>query len=104
MFLQARRHIAVRGTTQDTLEMIMSSLSRAATAHAGSRTGILPALAAAAARWWKAYRTWRQRQVAIAHLRSLSDRHLADIGISRSQIEFAVLLGRERDHTLGRYY
>jgi uncharacterized protein YjiS (DUF1127 family) len=87
------------------MEMIMSSLSRAATAHTGSRrTGILPVLAAATARWWKAYRTWRQRQVAIAHLRSLSDRHLADIGISRSEIEFSVLRGRERDHTLSRYY
>jgi uncharacterized protein YjiS (DUF1127 family) len=104
MFLQAPRHIAVRSKTQETMEMIMSSFSRAAASHAGSRTGILPILAAATARWWEGYRNWRQRRAAIAHLRSLSDRHLADIGISRSEIEFAVLLGRERDHTLSRYF
>ena len=39
---------------------------------------------------WAGYRAFRARRRAAAHLRSLSEFHLKDIGISRSQIEPAV--------------
>ena len=46
----------------------------------------------AANRWWAGYTSWRLHKAAIAQLRSMSDRQLADIGVSRSEIEFAVRL------------
>ena len=36
------------------------------------------------------YRTWNNRRVAAKQLNALPDRMLRDIGIERSQIEFAV--------------
>jgi uncharacterized protein YjiS (DUF1127 family) len=55
-------------------------------------------------RWWAAYRTRRAEQVAIARLDSMSDRQLKDIGIARSQIEFAVRGDVERDRIVGRSF
>jgi uncharacterized protein YjiS (DUF1127 family) len=52
-------------------------------------------------RWWAAYRRWRAEQVAIARLHAMSDRQLRDIGITRSQIEFAVRGDAERDRVIG---
>jgi uncharacterized protein YjiS (DUF1127 family) len=40
--------------------------------------------------WWMAYLTGRIEQTAIARLRSMSDYELKDIGLTRSQITFAV--------------
>lgn len=37
-------------------------------------------------RWWIAYITWRIERSAIAHLMSMSDRGLKDIGLIRSDI------------------
>ncbi|MDP9137123.1 MAG: DUF1127 domain-containing protein [Pseudomonadota bacterium] len=42
------------------------------------------------ARAWAAYSAARQRQAAIADLHSLDDRSLRDIGLHRSEIEWAV--------------
>jgi uncharacterized protein YjiS (DUF1127 family) len=53
-------------------------------------------------RWWAGYRTWRAEQVAIARLYAMSDRQLRDIGIVRSEIEFAVRGDLERDRAFGR--
>jgi uncharacterized protein YjiS (DUF1127 family) len=46
-------------------------------------------------RWCVAYLTWRIERAAIAQLRSMSDRQLTDIGISRSEIMSAVKGGAE---------
>jgi len=50
-------------------------------------------LIAALTRLWTAYLNWRSKQRAIAHLRSMSDQQLKDIGLVRSQIECAVSVG-----------
>lgn len=41
----------------------------------------------------EAFRAWRSRRVAVAHLHDLEDRDLRDIGISRSEIESVVHFG-----------
>ncbi len=38
------------------------------------------------------FRKWRSRRAAIAQLHAMEDRHLQDIGISRSEIESVVYL------------
>jgi uncharacterized protein YjiS (DUF1127 family) len=43
-------------------------------------------LAANLKRWWAAYITWRRQQAAIDQLRSMSDDHLKDLGITRTDI------------------
>lgn len=70
----------------------------AASAGTGQRAGALAALMAAFKRWCAACITWRMDRYAIATLRAMSDRDLADIGLSRAGIETAVLtgLGRKR--------
>lgn len=44
-----------------------------------------------------AYLTWRAETAAIAHLTAMSNRQLRDIGLSRSEIPFAVKGGRPCD-------
>ena len=44
----------------------------------------------------RAIRSWHENRTAIRHLGSLSDSHLKDIGLHRSQIEFAVHVGEVR--------
>ena len=44
-------------------------------------------------RMWAAFIAWRIEQVAISHLRAMSDRELKDIGLHRSQIDFVVRRG-----------
>jgi uncharacterized protein YjiS (DUF1127 family) len=44
-------------------------------------------------RCWAAYITWRVERLAVARLGAMSDRQLRDLGIVRSQIEFAVKNG-----------
>jgi uncharacterized protein YjiS (DUF1127 family) len=51
---------------------------------------------------WAAYTIWRDKRLAMARLHAMSDRQLRDIGITRSEIEFAVGGERERDDTVGR--
>lgn len=75
----------------------MTTLSNTATRHASEAPGILAVLASGIRRWWAGYISWRLQAGAIAHLKSMSDRQLKDIGISRSQIDFAVRGVVERD-------
>ena len=58
-------------------------------------------LGAVLKRWWLA---WRLENLAILQLQAMSDRQLKDIGIPRSQIEFAVRGDLERDRAFNRYY
>ncbi len=67
----------------------MGTISGIAPQRAGS-AAIGHAVAGATRRWWVAYITWRIERLAIARLRTTSDRQLKDMGIVRSQIEFAV--------------
>jgi uncharacterized protein YjiS (DUF1127 family) len=71
------------------------------TAGSPSLTDIIAArIAGAAARW----RAARQRRNSVLRLRSLDDRMLADIGISRSEIASIVYggaTGRRRHHEVG---
>lgn len=46
--------------------------------------------------WWAAYRRRRAERLTIHRLAQMSDRELKDIGIVRSQIDFAVTHGTER--------
>ena len=50
-------------------------------------------------RWWRTYMDWRQRRMAIAELRHMSDFELKDIGLDRGQIEAGVRGDLERDPT-----
>lgn len=71
--------------------------------HSGS-ANILGRAAATCKRLWVNYITWRIERAAMAHLRSMTDRQLKDLGLSRSEIEAAVTGERARDHTFRRYY
>ena len=44
-----------------------------------------------------AWRTRREQRNAIAHLRSMSDAELRDIGVERESVEPAVMYGRHYD-------
>jgi uncharacterized protein YjiS (DUF1127 family) len=79
------------------MEMIMSTNSRMAT-HRGSADGILRALTSTLKRSCIAYITWRMENIAIAQLRTMSDRELEDIGLTRSDIARTVM-GAERSRT-----
>jgi len=68
----------------------MSTIASAPVAHGMTRQSWVGGVASALKRRWLAYITWRMEQAAIAHLKSMSDRDLKDIGIARSQIEAAV--------------
>jgi uncharacterized protein YjiS (DUF1127 family) len=78
--------------------MIMSSISTAPAAVSGNAGQFWThGLGATLQRWWMAYTTWRMERLAIARLREMSDRQLRDIGITRSEAEFAARYGRARD-------
>jgi uncharacterized protein YjiS (DUF1127 family) len=70
------------------MEMIMSTISSTSVAAPGT-----PRLIDACRQLWAAFIAWRIEQVAIGQLRSMSDRELKDIGLQRSQIDFAVRRG-----------
>ena len=68
------------------MSMIPTTAERPARADNGVRT----TLAAAMKRWWVAYIEWRIEHGAILALRSMSDRELSDLGITRAEITRAV--------------
>lgn len=55
-----------------------------------SAGAVLPAAGRTLLRWWVAYTAWRVERLALARLRGMCDRQLKDIGLVRSQIDFAV--------------
>jgi uncharacterized protein YjiS (DUF1127 family) len=85
-------------------ETIVSTISNATARQSSAGSNILGMLAVAPRRLLAAFITWRARQAALAHLKSMSDRELKDIGLSRSQIECAVMGERARDRAFSRYY
>ena len=68
----------------------MSTISRAPAPQSITGRSLVRGLVASLRRWWVAYITWRIEQAAIAHLWSMSDRALKDIGLTRSEIPRAV--------------
>jgi uncharacterized protein YjiS (DUF1127 family) len=90
----------VRPEIQEDAEMIMSTNSVTATQpRAGAA---LNAIGRALIRCWAAYMTWRIERLAVARLGAMSDRQLRDLGIVRSQIEFAVKNGIGRGRVARR--
>ena len=70
--------------------MIMSTISNTAAPRESVTGGLIAMAAAAVRRWWSAYIAWRVQGAAIALLKSMSDRDLKDIGLSRLQVDAAV--------------
>lgn len=73
----------------------MSTFSNSVSSQEGFAVTVLRKVGCAVKLGWIAYLEWRVQRLAIRHLRSLSDRELKDIGISRDSIEPAVYGGRE---------
>jgi uncharacterized protein YjiS (DUF1127 family) len=82
----------------------MSTFSNAILTRDSVGSGFASGINGALKRWWTSYMNWRVQQLAAARLRSMSDRELKDIGLSRSQIEFAVNGKVERSSMFRRYY
>lgn len=82
----------------------MSTISSATARQSSAGGRILGRLAAVPKRFLTSFVTWRAEQAALAHLQSMSDRELEDIGLSRSQIECAVTGDHVRDRVFRRYY
>lgn len=59
-------------------------------------------LRAVLSRWWAARLARHRENVAVRELQTMSDHQLKDIGVVRSQIEFAVRGDREHDRALLR--
>src|SRR5499427_5011182 len=105
--------IDYRGLTPDQRKRLMQHVIRdaraarplggtglcALQAAAGGGTAVMRALAkaviAAAGKWWRSYAIQRAHIAAIRELHALDDRTLSDIGVSRSEIEWVVIHGRD---------
>jgi uncharacterized protein YjiS (DUF1127 family) len=81
----------------------MSNFPSMTAAHESVTGGFLNTAARIIKRRWYAYVAWRIEEATIAFLKSMSDRELKDIGLSRSQIYFAVR-GAHHDHRFSRVY
>jgi uncharacterized protein YjiS (DUF1127 family) len=79
------------------MQMIMSTIPRAADRRADAGSPQLTDFAAAAKGVWRAYVRRRMEQTAIILLRSMSDQDLEDMGLARSDIESAVGGRRSRE-------
>ena len=44
---------------------------------------------------WRAYRKHRAESISIAHLRAMDDHMLKDIGVSRGEIRYIVMTGKQ---------
>ena len=85
------------------MEMIMSTISSVPSADQGiTGRSWAGGLGATMKRWWVDYMTWRIEQAAIAHLWSMSDRELKDMGLTRSEVTNAVRGEAAGDRTLSR--
>jgi uncharacterized protein YjiS (DUF1127 family) len=83
----------------------MSTISSVSTAaRSAKRQPWVIGLAASLKRWLVAYIAWRAQEAAIAELWSMSDRELADLGLTRSDISNAVKGGVTGDRPFRRYY
>jgi uncharacterized protein YjiS (DUF1127 family) len=80
-----------RTTDSTSQEMMMSTASTFAPKRLDTGClGFMTVFPKTLKSWWVACMTWRVQRIAMAHLRSLSDRQLRDIGLDRSQIGGAV--------------
>ena len=70
-------------------------------AHAIARPSDAGRLGILLKAWWAAYRRRRTERIMAETLRGMSDRQLRDIGIVRSEIDFAVRRGTERHRGAG---
>jgi uncharacterized protein YjiS (DUF1127 family) len=86
------------------VEMIVSTISNAMLGRNSINDTFVAAIGRAIKRGFVAYMNWRLQQLAISRLRTMSDRELKDIGVSRSQVEFAVTGKLERHPMFSRYY
>jgi uncharacterized protein YjiS (DUF1127 family) len=69
--------------------MIMSTIA-GKPAHRSAAFEFLGRMVGALKHAWEAYHSWRIQEATVTYLRSLSDRQLKDIGLTRSQIDCAV--------------
>ena len=76
------------------------TLSAPGAAHTLTQPSRISRLGIALKAWWAAYQRRRAERLTIERLRGMSDRELKDIGIVRSQIEFAVTRGIDRHRTV----
>jgi uncharacterized protein YjiS (DUF1127 family) len=83
--------------------MVMSTISDAILGR-DSANDILARIGRTLQRWWVAYMNWRIERLAASRLRGMSDRELKDIGVSRSQIGWAVKGQLERHPMFSRYF
>jgi uncharacterized protein YjiS (DUF1127 family) len=86
------------------MEMIMSTILSAILPRDSVGERLPRTIGAALKGWWIAYVNWRVEQLAISRLRSMSDRELKDMGVSRPQIEFAVRGEAAPNPIISRYY
>jgi uncharacterized protein YjiS (DUF1127 family) len=87
-----------RITDRNNMETIMSpiSIAPAAVSNAAAQFSA-HGFGATLQRWWSAYTARRAERLAMSRLREMSDRQLKDIGLTRSEIEFAARHGTVRD-------
>jgi uncharacterized protein YjiS (DUF1127 family) len=79
------------------MEMVMSMSSMVAPASQDASAQTAPdGCGTVLKRWWSAYLMWRMETVAIERLRSMSDRDLKDIGLTRASIIPAVQHSQHR--------
>jgi uncharacterized protein YjiS (DUF1127 family) len=83
--------------------MMMSTMTTAAPIAASAGPFAAGAPLGALTRWWVAYTTRRLEQAAIAALHAMSDQHLKEIGLTRSEIGCAVRGEAMHDGTRGRH-
>ena len=80
----------------------MSTISSALDQQDIAGSGFFAALRRAMRRWWQRRFDRRSQRAASIQLRGMSDHELRDIGISRSQIEFAVTGDFKRERVPSR--
>jgi uncharacterized protein YjiS (DUF1127 family) len=71
------------------------TLQAAASGGAVIIRALAKAVLGAAGKWWRAYNIRRAHIAALRELHALDDRTLRDIGVSRSEIEWVVVHGRD---------